>query len=523
MNERRKSDGLVVPRKRANNEREHRRRAGQGSLYTGTKVETPDTDKSEATADRVDSRTAERVEGRKPTKGNSVEQNRSRTQRRIDLQHKLDRVRDVARRDKEEKFTALWHHVYDVDRLREAFFAIRRSSAAGVDGVTWSAYGKDLEANLADLSDRLRRGAYRARPVRRVHIPKGSGGTRPIGVPVLEDKIVQRATSEVLNAVYEQDFLGFSYGFRPGRKPHDALDALWVALHARKVSWVLDADIRGFFDAIDHARLLEFIEHRIADVRVHRHIKKWLNAGVFEEGEVRRVKEGTPQGGSVSPLLANIYLHYVLDLWVEDWRRRCARGDVIVVRYADDFVLGFQHRSDAERFLRALKERLAQFALELHPDKTRLIEFGRFAVRTREKRGVGKPETFDFLGFTHYCGWTRNGKFNVKRRTIRERVRAKLRDIKVELTRWMHAPVVETARWLRSVLEGHFRYFGVPGNQPAMKQLRYEVVRLWRRCLQRRSQRTRMAWSRIWTLADRWLPIPRAVHPYPSQRLRVAT
>lgn len=523
MNGRRKSDGFVVPKKRANNEREHGPRAGQGSLYTGTKAETPDTDKSKPTAAGAAARTAERVEGRKPTKGNAVELNRSRTQRRADLQSKLDRVRAVARRDKEEKFTALWHHVYDVDRLREAYFAIRRSAASGVDGVTWSAYGQDLEANLADLSKRLRRGAYRARPVRRVHIPKGSGGTRPIGVPVLEDKIVQRATSEVLNAVYEQDFLGFSYGFRPGRKPHDALDALWVALHARKVSYVLDADIRGFFDAIDHGCLMRFVEHRIGDVRVHRHIKKWLNAGVFEEDYVRRVKEGTPQGGSVSPLLANIYLHYVFDLWIEDWRRRHARGEVIVVRYADDFVLGFQYRSDAERLLRALKERLAQFALELHPDKTRLIEFGRFAVRTREKRGHGKPETFDFLGFTHYCGWTRNGKFNVKRRTIRERVRSKLREVKTELTRRMHGPVIEMARWLRSVLEGHFRYFGVPGNQQAMSRLRYEVVRLWRRCLRRRSQRTRMAWSAIWKLADRWLPLPRAVHPYPSQRLRVGT
>jgi RNA-directed DNA polymerase len=334
---------------------------------------------------------AEEVEGRELAKGNSVERTRFRTQSRRDLQQALDRVRQVACRDKETRFTALWHHVYDVERLREAYQGVNRRGATGVDRVTWEQYGENLEDNLQDLSGRLERGAYRAKPVLRVYIPKGDGRQRPIGIPALEDKIVQRAAVEVLNAVYEADFLGFSYGFRPGRSQHNALDAVMVGIRKKKVNWVLDADIRGFFDAISHEWLVKFVEHRIADKRVVRHVKKWLKAGVLEKGEWKAVEEGTPQGGSVSPLLANIYLHHVFDLWIQWWRKTRAQGDVIVVRYADDFIVGFQHRHEAERCLGELRERFAKFNLELHPDKTRLIEFGRFADENRRGRGDGKP------------------------------------------------------------------------------------------------------------------------------------
>ena len=342
---------------------------------------------------------AEGVEGRGSTKGKTMQEARSRTQRRKDLQERLDRVRQVARRKTGERLTALWHHVYDVDRLRESYFALRRKATPGVDGVTWSAYGEDLEAKLQDLSGRLQRGAYRARPVRRIAIPKPDGRKRLIGIPALEDKIVQRATAEVLGAVYEAEMLGFSYGFRPGRGAHQALDAVSYAIQRRKVSWVLDADIRGFFDAIDHGWLVKMIEHRIADRRMVRLIQKWLSAGVLEEGKRICSDVGTVQGGNISPLLANIYLHYVFDLWIQRWRERQARGEVIVVRFADDFVIGFQYRSEAESFLHQLRERMSQYGLQLHPDKTRLIEFGRFAAENRRKGGRGKPETFDFLGF----------------------------------------------------------------------------------------------------------------------------
>jgi group II intron reverse transcriptase/maturase len=495
-----------------------------GEPYTGTKAETPDTAKGEPTGKpHGRSPTAERVEERETTKGNSRQPNRSRTQRRIDLQQRLARVRSVAERDKEVRFTALWHHVYDVDRLREAYLGLKRKSAPGADGVTWRAYGENLEENLQDLSERLKRGAYRARPVRRVYIPKGEGRRRPIGVPALEDKIVQRATTEVLSAVYEADFVGFSYGFRPGRNQHNALDAVAVGIQARKVSWVLDADIRGFFDAIDHKCLMRFIERRIADERVLRHVRKWLNAGVLEDGKLLRVKEGTPQGGSVSPLLANIYLHYAFDLWVQHWRRHSARGEVIVVRYCDDFVVGFQYHSDAMRFREDLVVQFRRFNLELHPDKTRVIEFGRFAAVSRQARGAGKPETFHFLGFTHYCGRTRRGGFTVWRRTIRQRLRDKLKSLKVEMRRRWHQPIPEVGAWLRSVLRGHYQYYGVPGNFQLLASFRWELVRLWRRALSRRSQRSRETWDRLKHLAKVWLPLPHIVHPYPARRLRVAT
>jgi group II intron reverse transcriptase/maturase len=447
-----------------------------------------------------------------------MQEARSRTQRRKDLQERLDRVRQAARRKTGERLTALWHHVYDVDRLRESYFALRRKATPGVDGMTWSAYGKDLEAKLQDLSGRLQRGAYRARPVRRVTIPKPDGRKRLIGIPALEDKIVQRATAEVLGAVYEAEMLGFSYGFRPGRGAHQALDAVSYAIQRKKVSWVLDADIRGFFDAIDHGWLVKMIEHRIADRRVVRHIKKWLRAGVLEDGEKRYVESGTPQGGSISPLLGNLYLHYAFDLWVEQWRRGQARGEVIVVRYADDILVGFQYREDGERFRRELQERLQRFGLELNAEKTRLIEFGRFAAQTRKQRGAGKPETFDFLGFTHYCGKTREGRFVVRLKSRTKRVRSKCKQVKHELRRRLHDPLPQVGAWLQQVLRGHYQYYGVPGNTRAMSNFRYQVLRLWHRSLQRRSHKARVLWPRMALLARRWLPYPAVIHPYPAAR-----
>ena len=523
MNGQWKSDKPIVPGKSPNKVGQQRR-SSHGTPCTGKEVETPETATGRPTARTTDVQPmAEEMEERGLPKGNPPKQTSGRIQSRCTLQHALERIRQVAKRDKEVQFTSLWHRVYNVDQLREAYLGLKRTSAAGEDGVTWQTYGEALEENLAGLSDRLARGAYRARPVKRVYIPKADGRQRPIGIPTLEDKIVQRATVEVLNAVYEADFLGFSYGFRPGRSPHDALDALSVGLTTRKVNWVLDADIRGFFDAIDHGCLMRFIEHRIGDKRVLRHVMKWLNAGVLEEGSWRQASTGTPQGGSISPLLANVYLHYVLDLWAHEWRKTQAHGDVIIVRYADDFVVGFQHRNDAVRFLSELRERLLSYKLELHPDKTRLLEFGRFADENRRKRGEGKPETFDFLGFTHISGKTRNGRFSVKRRTIRKRMAAKLLAIKEELRRRRHRPVKETGQWLRTVLQGHFRYYGVPTNIRSLAAMRRAVAWLWRRALRRRSQRTRMTWERFYRIADRWLPQPRIYHPWPSERLRVTT
>ena len=466
---------------------------------------------------------AEGVEERGLAKGNSVQHTRDRAQDRVALNDALDRIRQAAARDRAQRFTTLWHHVYDVRRLREAYFATKRNASAGVDGQTWRAYGESLEDNLQDLSERLKRGAYRASPVRRTYIPKADGEPRPLGVPTLEDKVVQRATVEVMSAVYESDFLGFSYGFRPGRSQHNALDAVTVGLTRRKVNWVLDADIRGFFDAVDHEWLIQFIEHRIADQRVVRHVKKWLHAGVLEDGKRVRKDVGTPQGGSISPLLANIYLHYALDLWVQQWRRKQATGDVIIVRYADDFIVGFQHRHEAQRFRDELTERLGRFGLELHPTKTRLIEFGRFASSNRKRHGGGKPQTFDFLGFTHICGKTRKGRFAVLRKTMRKRMHSKLKAVKTELRRRMHHPVPTMGRWLRTVLQGHYNYFGVPRNTWAMSRFRNEVIRLWFRTLRRRSQKTRMNWKRMGRLVRSWIPNPRVVHPYPDQRLCVIT
>lgn len=464
---------------------------------------------------------AERVEGRGLAKGNSGQQNSDRAQDRVELQSALDRIRRVAREDKGLRFTTLWHHVYDIRRLRESFLTMRKHAAAGVDGVTWDQYAERLEENLQDLSERLKRGAYRAKPVRRQYIAKSGGGLRPLGIPALEDKLVQRVTAEVMSAVYEEDFLGFSYGFRPSRGPHNALDAVTVGIERKKVSWVLDADIRGFYDAVSHEWLVKFIEHRIGDERVLRHIRKWLNAGVLEDGKRMRKVEGTPQGSSVSPILANVYLHYAFDLWAHQWRQKKARGEVIIVRFADDIVMGFQYRDDAELFRRELEERLSRFNLELHPDKTRLLEFGRFAASNREERGEGKPETFDYLGFTHICGKTKSGKFTVLRKTMRKKMGAKLKEVKANLRVRLHEPVKSVGQWLGSVLRGHFQYFGVPGNSIALKTFRTEVIHLWYRSLRRRSQKSKVTWERMSRLIKHWLPSTRIVHPYPGQRLCV--
>jgi group II intron reverse transcriptase/maturase len=463
---------------------------------------------------------AEAVERRGLAKGNLLEGNARRTQGRASASSALERVRQAAGRDRQQRFTALLHHVYDIERLRAAYLGIKRDAAASVDGETWRRYGEALEEQLQDLSQRIKRGAYRAQPVRRAYILKTDGRQRPLGVPALEDKIVQRAVVEVLNAVYEQDFLGFSYGFRPGRNPHQALDALTVGIAMKKVNWVLDADIRSFFDTLKHEWLVQFVEHRVADRRIVRLIQKWLAAGVLEDGQRTQSEVGTVQGGSISPLLANVYLHYVFDLWVRQWRGKQARGDVVVVRFADDFVVGFEHRYEAERFMTDLRSRFAQFGLELHPDKTRLLRFGRFAAQA-QARGGDKPQTFNFLGFTHCCAKTRKGKFAVLRLTMRKRWQAKLKEVKAELRQRMHLPVREQGAYVRAVVLGHVRYYGVPRNGAAIGAFRHAVGRLWWRALRRRSQRRPLSWQRMLRYLAHWLAPARICHPYPFARFGV--
>lgn len=474
---------------------------------------------------KVEPEALEGVEERGLAKGNLPERNMHRTQSRAGMLSALERIRQAARRDRRQRFTALLHHIYDVERLRAAYYALKRDAAAGIDGETWRHYGEGLESNLEELSERLKRGAYRGKPVRRVYIAKAgrAGEFRPLGVPVLEDKIVQRAAAEVLSALYEQDFVGFSYGFRPGRSPHQALDALTVGIMRRKVNWVLDCDIRGFFDTLDHGWLIKFIEHRVADRRVVRLIQKWLKAGVLEEGKRMPSEVGTVQGGSISPLLANIYLHYVFDLWIQQWRRTKTSGDVVVVRFADDFVVGFESRGDGERFKGELRERLARFGLELHSEKTRLIEFGRHAEEERRKRGGRRTETFNFLGFTHSCGKTRKGKFVVLRQTMRRRWQAKLKEVKAQLRQRMHDSIEEMGRYLRSVVGGHTRYYGVPMNAISVSAFRMEVGWIWWRALRRRSQRTHLPWTRMKRRVARWLPQAHICHPYPWRRFGVVT
>jgi RNA-directed DNA polymerase len=459
----------------------------------------------------------ESEEGRPLIKENTHQSSTLSTQSEGRVSHGLAGVRRAAKERKGMKFTALLHHL-TVGLLRDSFYALKRKAAPGVDGVTWQEYETGLEGRLADLHSRVHRGAYRARPSRRVYIPKPDGRQRPLGVAALEDKVVQQAVVTILNQIYEEDFRGFSYGFRPGRSQHQALDALYVAITRKKVNWILDCDIRGFFDNLSHDWLLKFIQHRVADRRILRLIQKWLKAGVMEEGEWRDTEMGTPQGSVASPLLANIYLHYVFDLWVDAWRRKCAQGDVVVVRYADDNVIGFQHLAEADRFLMEFRERLRKFGLELHPDKTRRIEFGRFAEINRNKRGEGKPETFDFLGFTHISGKDRNRGYAVKRKTISKRMRAKLLEIKQQLRRRMHEPAAQTGKWLRSVVQGYFNYHAVPGNTDSLSAFRDRAIRLWRTMLIHRGQKHHLTWERMQRLADRWIPKPRVLHPYPRVR-----
>jgi RNA-directed DNA polymerase len=489
-----KSDGSVVPAKSAN----------------------------KAAAEAV----AESVEERDSAKRNVEQDDLRRTSSRVKRKSfGLLGVREAARKDRTLVFENLLHHVSE-DCLREAFFNLKKTAAVGVDEVTWHDYERHLEDNIVDLHGRVHRGAYRAKPSKRVWIPKPDGpGTRlrvrPIGIASLEDKIVQQAVVWVLQAIYEQDFLGFSYGFRPNRGSQQALDALSVAITSKQVNWVLDADIAGFFDTIDHEWLIKFVEHRISDNRILRLIKKWLRAGVSEDGEWSATTVGTPQGAVISPLLANVFLHDVFDLWIEHWRTHHARGEVIVVRYADDFVIGFEHQSEAKRCLEALRERFAKFGLKLHDEKTRLIEFGRYAAYRRKRRGEGKPETFDFLGFTHLCTKSRqNGRFRVKRLSNRKRMQRTLASIKDHLRRRMHRPVGETGRWLRRVVQGWQQYHAVPGNSIRLNQFDKAVKKLWLQSLRRRSQtgRTRWTWTRFTRLVEKYLPRPRILQETPWVR-----
>ena len=471
-------------------------------------------------ANKAGQPTAEPMEPRAEAEGNASQQRTRRAQDRESVSLALERIRKVAKERKKERFTSLFHHLSQ-ETLRTAFFALRREAAPGVDGLTWQDYETDLDHRIEDLHSRVQRGAYRALPSRRRYIPKSDGRQRPLAITALEDKIVQRATVAVLNAIYEEDFLGLSYGFRPKRSQHDALDALVVGISRTKVNYILDADIRSFFDEVSQEWLIKFLNHRVGDPRLIRLIQKWLKAGVLEDEVVMASERGTGQGSVASPLLANIYLHYAFDLWAERWRRREAAGNMIVVRYADDIVAGFEHEADARRFWDAMRGRLEEFSLSLHPEKTRLIEFGRFAATNRKRRGLGKPETFNFLGFTFICGRNSRGKFLLCRKTRRDRMRAKLQDIKEELRRRMHQSIPEQGAWLKQVVAGYFAYHAVPTNDRALRTFRSGVEFLWIRSLRKRSQRDRTTWEKTKKLSKEWLPKPRIHHPWPSQRFAV--
>ncbi|WP_430755017.1 group II intron reverse transcriptase/maturase [Magnetovirga frankeli] len=434
----------------------------------------------------------------------------------------LGRLRAAAQRDRTLRFNNLMHHI-GIDRLRKAYLALNRKAARGVDGLSWKAYGEGLEARLVDLHARLHSGRYRPQPVQRVWIPKADGRKRPLGITAVEDKLVQQALVGVLETIYEVDFKGFSYGFRPGRSQHHALDALYVAITQRKVSWILDTDISTFFDSVDHDWLMRFVSHRVADRRVLRLIEQMLTAGIMEEGEWQLSEQGTPQGGVLSPLLANIYLHYSLDLWVEAWRKRRARGEVYIVRYADDAVLGFQYHDDAQRLRQDLTERLRRFNLQLHPEKTRLVEFGRFAEANRKQRGQGKPETFAFLGFTHACAKRRSdGGFTILRTTLAKKLRGFVERLKDWLLKNRHLPVAEQGRMVSQKLRGFALYFGVPGNSGVLSTVRGLAIKIWFRALRRRSQKAvSLNWEKMKKIVHQWVPSLRIVHPYPNERLRV--
>jgi len=460
----------------------------------------------------------EGVEERPLTKENMEQPNPCRTPSRESGPTGLDRVRRAAKEDRKLRFTALLHHV-TIDLLRDSYDSLKKRAAPGVDGVTWEEYGRDLEARLSDLHRRIHRGVYRAQPSRRVWIPKADGRQRPLGIAALEDKVVQHAVGTVLNHIWEEDFLGFSYGFRPGRSQHNALDALYVGITRKKVNWVLDLDIRAFFDRIEHSWMVKFVEHRIGDRRIVRLIQKWLKAGVMEQGRWIETEAGTPQGSVISPILANLYLHYALDLWVAQWRRKQARGDVIIVRYADDAVLGFQYRDEAQRFLEQLRDRLGKFGLELHPEKTRLIEFGRYAAKRRKEHGERRPETFNFLGFTHICGTNQGtGYFVIHRKTMGKRMAAKLQEVRAKLRQRLHESPADTIKWLQSLVRGYFQYHAIPGNEVRLRAFRHDVLRLWMRQLRRRSQRSRWTWERFLERLGVLIPEVQILHPYPSVR-----
>ena len=474
-------------------------------------------------SNKEDSSSAEAVEGRASPEGNSDQAAADRTQSRVAASNGLMAVRRAAQQGRDERFSALLHHI-DVELLERSYYALKRDAAPGLDGVTWQAYGERLEVSLKELHQQIHKGSYKARPARRTMIPKADGAERPLSILCLEDKIVQQAVVYVLEATYEPEFLGFSYGFRPGRSQHDALDALSAGLYTKRLNWVLDADIRGFFDAMSHEWTLRFLEHRIADKRLLRLVKKWLKVGVIHEGRRQASERGTPQGAVISPILANVYLHYVFDLWSHAWRQSRATGDVVIVRYADDVVVGFQYEHEARAFLEALRERLRTFELVLHPDKTRLIQFGRWAIADRKRKGLGKPETFDFLGFTHFCTTSRQtGRFVVGRKTMRKRMRAALQDIKLELRRRMHHPLWETGMWLRRVLQGYLNYFAVSGNQRSLHAFFNQVRWYWLRALRRRSQKASMSWARFLRLTERFFPKIRLLHPHPVARFVART
>ena len=466
---------------------------------------------------------AEAVEGRTSPEGNGGETAAAWTLRRETASNGLVAVRRAARQSKSVRFTALLHHI-TVDLLKQSYLALERDAAPGIDGVTWRAYGENLEEKLTDLHDRIHKGSYRARPARRTYIPKADGSQRPLAILCLEDKVVQQAVATVLQAIYEEDFVGFSYGFRPGRGQHDALDALHVGIMRKRVNWVLDADIQGFYDAMAHSWIIRFLEHRIADKRILRLIAKWLKVGIIEDGRVTRSQVGAPQGAVISPILANAYLHYVYDLWVQRWRQTKANGDMIVVRFADDTIVGFEHEHEAKAFLHDLHERMRAFELALHPDKTRLIRFGRHAAEQCARLGEGKPETFDFLGFTHFCTRSRKwGSFVIGRKTIKKRMRAKLKAIKVELRKAMHDPIAKTGTWVKQMLQGHLNYYAVSGNHPSLWWFCNQVRWLWLKSLRRRSQKARLSWERFIRIVARFFPPIKVLHPLPLHRFDAKT
>lgn len=463
------------------------------------------------------------VEERGLTKGNAIQQNTYRTQgRNSTVPNELGRIRQIAKRSKDIKFTALFHHINQL-RLRAAFFNIKKNAAPGIDGKIWRDYETNLEVNIKVLHQKVQQGGYHAKPSRRVYIPKPNGKQRVLGIAALEDKILQKATVEILNAIYEQDFLGFSYGYRPKRNQHRALDALAVGIRSRKINWILNADIGNFFDKINHKWMMKFIGHRIADKRVLHLIQKWLKAGVIEKGKWKPSEEGTSQGSTISPLFSNIYLHYALDMWVQQWRTRHAKGDVIIVRWADDFNIGFQYEYDAKRFQDELKERLNKFSLELSLEKTQLIRFGRFAKTNCHLDGERKPKTFDFLGFTHICRTTGKGIFVVHRKSISKRLTSKLKEVKLELRKRMHESIEKQGNWLCSIVRGYFAYHAVPLNAPALGIFRTQIARMWYKSLRRRSQKTRLTWDKMTKISDRWLPKLKILHPYPEARYRRLT